>query len=109
MKLPFKFLKVGAQRIAVDLAAAMVRYQSRILGDSDGTTNQIRVVDGYHPTQQLETLVHEICHIVLIDAGYDQNPEVEASIQRISPRIAALIVDNPKQLHALIDAFQNET
>ena len=108
MKIPFKSLKIGAQRFSVELAAAVVRYEARILGDSDMIQNRIRVVDGCHPLQVAETLVHEICHAVLSDAGYQQDPELEAAILRVSPRIAALIADNPKQMHALIDLFQNE-
>lgn len=109
MKVPFKSLKLGAQRFTIEECDESMREDAKMLGDTDSRLGRIRIVKGQPTAQMGDTLIHEICHAVLFEAGMVwYGPEIEVVIERLSPRIAAMFKDNPKQMHALIDLFQNE-
>lgn len=109
MKIPFKTLKVGAQPFSFVEVGPEIGEDARMMGDTDARKNRVRIVQGQLPAVMGDTLIHEICHVILLEAGLPwSGPEVEIAIARVAPRIAALLADNPKQMHALIDVFQNE-
>lgn len=102
-------VKVGAQRFAVVLWDGK---EAGLIAECEGATNvelmEIRISDSYPTRRRAETLIHEVLHAILWDAGLDWNDEnAELWIRRVSPRLAALLADNPKEMHALIDMFQD--
>lgn len=90
-------VKIGARTFAVDLWPFQDAEDEGARGDFNYRTGRIRIADGYAPSAQVETLLHEIIHALLKDSALDfsNDAEEERIVERLSPRLAAFLVDNP--------------
>lgn len=75
--------------------------ESRRLGESHRSFNQILICTDAPPTVQASTLIHEALHMIFYDSGIDGtagwNEEVEEFvIQTLESRLLELFTRNPK-------------
>lgn len=105
----YNSIKVGAQSYKLEEFDMDFADDARRWGDTAPHKATIRLCSDLPYTAWAETLIHEICHAILWDAGMPwAGPEVEDAIGRASPRIAAFVRDNPKFVKHLVDILANE-
>lgn len=105
-----KSLKIGAHRFTVgDLDQKEAEVGGCEGYTSVSTDTSIMVADHYPEARRAEILIHEIMHALLWDAGLAWNDKnAEKWICRVSPRVAALFADNPKEIKLLLEMFKSE-
>lgn len=108
-KVPFQSLKFGSQIFEVGTMEKLIVNVGEVEGATDVELMLVAVDTRYPKRRCAETLIHEILHAMLWEAGLDWNsPDAETWIRRISPRLAAFFTDNQEAAHALVSMFADE-
>jgi hypothetical protein len=93
-------LKVGCRTYRVERWPEKEADDDGARGDCNYRKGRIRVADGYKPSAQAETIIHECLHAILKDAGMADHEE--ALVERLAPRLAAFMADNPDEVRELL-------
>ena len=90
-------LKIGYRLYGVEWPEDGGMDDDNRWGECDKRRGMIRVSSLQRPPDALaETLVHEILHALIYDAGTEWDDDMEEQVVRLlSPRLAAFIRDNP--------------
>jgi hypothetical protein len=102
-------VRIGAVRYSIEMVDRAMLGDHGRLGDCNPNTATIRVADSRPPAVIAETLIHEVLHAVMDDAGMDMDKDDEERlVSGLSPRLAALIADNPALMGSLADMLSEE-
>lgn len=100
-------VRIGAIRYTIELVDRAELGDYGRVGECNVNTATIRVADNRPDAVLAETLIHEVLHALFHDIGLDWEAEdEERMVERMSPRLAALIGDNPALFEYLADAFE---
>jgi hypothetical protein len=89
-------VKIGAVRYGIHEFEPEMADGAGAWGSFDPARAKILLDTRRPPAIIAETLVHELMHGLIHDAALDfEDDDEEALVKRLSPRLAALISDNP--------------
>lgn len=105
----FDAVKIGAMRYEVRALDASEASDECRWGDCNHRLGRIRIVEGLPPQKWAATVLHELLHAVFHDIGIDWSPDdEERMVERLTPRIAAFLADNPEQVGVLVAVLGGE-
>ena len=100
-------VKIGYRRYAVHEVDASELADNGRKGEIVFRTGEIRIADNLPQDNAAEVVVHEILHGLFHDLGVDWSAEdEERMVERLSPRLAALFVDNPQEVAEIVRMLQ---
>ena len=98
-----KEVQIGPHRVRV----GENDWRDDTFGDSDYKTNSIRLDRDLEPSQMVETMFHEITHLLLWQVPLSlENDEIVASIIGKGP--ASFVRDNPAWVRRFLKIFKEE-
>lgn len=96
-------LKVGYRRYEVGTMPASEANDEARHGDINHRIGRIRISGDLPPVRAAFTLIHETLHALFEDIGLDwPREEEERMVERLTPRLAAFLADNPEQVRELL-------
>jgi hypothetical protein len=80
-------------------------FKSPAAGLCDNQKMTITILDDQHPTEELDTLIHELLHAIWYQMSMgEHNPEEEVIVRKTAGGLTQVILDN-KQFGTFIDAI----
>ncbi len=97
-------LRIGYRDVHVVELSKEEADKEEFFGDFDPSTGTIRLVqEGIPENLKGSTLIHEIIHALIYDAGLNLGDRREEEVtDALSNRISALFADNPDQIRAIV-------
>lgn len=98
-------LKIGYRTWVVEFNGGADLVDEERWGDCSERLGVIRVCShGRSPDAQAETLIHEIMHALIYDAGTEWDGDVQEEVCRVlAPRLAAFVRDNPGPMERIAE------
>ena len=95
-------LKIGHHTVRVVPIHEELDQDLNVYGDFSGARKRIRLLGRASPTDQAETLIHEILHACFDAHGWPKEMDEETTCQLVARGLSQVFQANPK-LHAILN------
>ena len=110
-----KHVKLRPRIIKVLGRAYVISYEPALnlgvpnVGLCDNANMVIHILDGQHPVEEADTLIHELLHAIWFIMSIDQGGvDEEAVVGRLASGLIGVFLDNPELL-AYLQSIQNHS